>query len=684
MQTAFRGRTLGLRESADEGIADVMVAVFDIPDTNNAVGNSQRQVIDQGAFRGWIDRTDFREDPVPMFIDHGDAMITGFATAAKKVGYADNFRETEAGLVYEAHYNLGTQRGREAWSDLKFDPAGTKFSFRWPPNEDLYDGADGFEHVRAFTSVMEVSQVGFGAQMQAGVMATTMRNGNTDLMLRPHHTETVDGFWDEKAQISGLKDDLEAVRSMYAWVQDDQMEFAHHVVGEDGVPGAASISAVRSAIEMLSSSESEPTEDQVGAYAHLSQHLEDSGQEVPDLRATGSPFGNKDVNAAAADSDEASEAGGESEAMELQNSISHMMVGHNLALSNDSTTEDLMERHATAHSDGMMSIMHEPDDFLLRESDEEIALRHPLHGDKIPPKPRTPVLKEWLKDEEFMNTLRGLVAPALEVNGPEDEEESEGGLTSELPDVPELSVEEAPVAVVEETVVTSEAGEVAEAVVEDVVEDLELVKASTEEVVNPPVVWFPAIPHMTNGTVTINGQPVTWNTDALTSGTITVTSDGTHEVVRSADEEVSVRAVSLDMLSSSVREEFMAAYPGTWVCDVYMDSGMTRGFVVAEGADSETMGYESSNCMKIPFVRNSEGAFEFDISMSEPVSKEWVDTEGNLLRTFLGSEVFVQMLKGLGKETIETVRSAIEEAEAPDPGVSFYRYLNSRRRTDNA
>jgi hypothetical protein len=55
MDGAFRGRVLRSQETADLGEADVLVAVFGVPDTNVAVGNKERQVIDQGAFRSWIE-----------------------------------------------------------------------------------------------------------------------------------------------------------------------------------------------------------------------------------------------------------------------------------------------------------------------------------------------------------------------------------------------------------------------------------------------------------------------------------------------------------------------------------------------------------------------------------------------------------------------------------------------------
>lgn len=292
MRSTFRARVEGFREpeGRDEGIAEVMVAVFDIPDTNVAVGNSVRQVIDPGAFRSWIEGSNFESDPVPLYLDHGDAMITGFTTAAKKLGFAKQFRETADGLVMEAHYNLGTQRGREAWSDLKFDPNGTQFSFRWPPDEEIVHGDDGYEHVRSFSGVIEASQVGFGAQRETGVLATTMRSGKEEALLRPHSTDLVTtGRYSVASSIEKLDPAPASLRSMFAWAEADadrleQFRYPHHVVDDSGVPGAAHLAAVRAGLEDLKSATDMADEDRHGAWAHFAQHLEDAGETAELLR----------------------------------------------------------------------------------------------------------------------------------------------------------------------------------------------------------------------------------------------------------------------------------------------------------------------------------------------------------------------------------------------------------------
>ncbi len=159
-------------KGANDAVARLRVAAFDIPDTGVAFGRMKPQVIDQGSFANWADELNARNGRVPFFVDHGDAHIFfGVPTVTKKIGYGDHFTEVRGGLEVDAHYNLRHSAGKDALENLLHDQEGTKFSFRWNADELVYDGGDGYEHVREYpTGVTEFSQVAIPAQADTGLV----------------------------------------------------------------------------------------------------------------------------------------------------------------------------------------------------------------------------------------------------------------------------------------------------------------------------------------------------------------------------------------------------------------------------------------------------------------------------------------------------------------------------------
>jgi hypothetical protein len=159
-------------KGANDAVARLRVAAFDIPDTGIAFGRMKPQVIDQGSFANWAEELNTRNGRVPFFVDHGDAHIFfGVPTVTKKIGYGDHFTEVRGGLEVDAHYNLRHSAGKDALENLLHDQEGTKFSFRWNADELVYDGGDGYEHVREYpTGVTEFSQVAIPAQADTGLV----------------------------------------------------------------------------------------------------------------------------------------------------------------------------------------------------------------------------------------------------------------------------------------------------------------------------------------------------------------------------------------------------------------------------------------------------------------------------------------------------------------------------------
>lgn len=154
------------------GEATVSAAIFGVQDTGKPVGVAEKQIIDRGAFRSFIEGRDFNEDPVPYYVDHGHAHAKGFTDLTLKIGKADTWREDESELLFRGLYNLDVPLARETLSNFIFDPVNTPHSFRWSEDK-TYRAADG-QHVNWIDEVAEVSAVGRGAQMGTGVKPGTI------------------------------------------------------------------------------------------------------------------------------------------------------------------------------------------------------------------------------------------------------------------------------------------------------------------------------------------------------------------------------------------------------------------------------------------------------------------------------------------------------------------------------
>lgn len=106
-----------------------------------------------------------------------------------------------------------------------------------------------------------------------------------------HHTPVVDDPWDGPATEARIPNDAgeATLRREYAWVDPDAdpdtkaaYAFPHHIVGEDGQPGAADVAACNNGKARMSQSRA-PMADHPGIEAHLQAHLDDEEQgEGPD------------------------------------------------------------------------------------------------------------------------------------------------------------------------------------------------------------------------------------------------------------------------------------------------------------------------------------------------------------------------------------------------------------------
>src|ERR687896_161011 len=161
---ALRSDPSALRQALDkqepQGEAEILVAVFDVPDTAIAWGNRSRQIIERGAFRSWE-----RSNPFPMrfFLDHGDALKYGAYSSRLLAGKVVAGGEAAQGLVIRTIYNLDKQIAREAFLDLLNLPEVVSFSFGTDLDKEIVEVRDQQEHVMEMWPY-EFGQVGEGAQ----------------------------------------------------------------------------------------------------------------------------------------------------------------------------------------------------------------------------------------------------------------------------------------------------------------------------------------------------------------------------------------------------------------------------------------------------------------------------------------------------------------------------------------
>lgn len=286
----FRARVLTdlpvLRQQIDqqepEGEAEILVAVFGVPDTEVAVGNTERQIIDRGAFSAWLATNPF---PAKLYRDHGAAIPTGIYKSAELIGSVRTGRETDEGLVISSAYNLRKTVGRDMFSDLLHEPKLVEFSFASDARRERTETREGddFEHVVEIWPA-EFSQVGEAAQKGARLIVARTA-------IASHSTPTSDAPWSGPRNEAAYPNEAAVLRSVHAW-RDPQgdadakatYKFNHHFASGR----AASTRACSAIIAILNGGRGGaniPDSERSGVHAHAARHLRDADMDVPPLRS---------------------------------------------------------------------------------------------------------------------------------------------------------------------------------------------------------------------------------------------------------------------------------------------------------------------------------------------------------------------------------------------------------------
>jgi HK97 family phage prohead protease len=240
------------------------------------------------------------EHPVTVLWGHDPSKTIGKMIDAVEVGRADG----STGLLATMQLNLATQRGQEAFSDIRFGSL-TEWSvgFNVEPSAISVTREEGGKSIQNIAAVdlVEVSAVVRGASPDTatvavkGDAATAQRAKGA---IPPHDTPTTgwETPWDGPAAIAALPDDdRDAYRRMFAYVAEganpdakSSYKFPHHEFARAETTGAANVKACISGVAVLNGGMGGadiPAAARSGIYRHLADHLRDADREPPELKS---------------------------------------------------------------------------------------------------------------------------------------------------------------------------------------------------------------------------------------------------------------------------------------------------------------------------------------------------------------------------------------------------------------
>lgn len=155
-----------------------------------------------------------------------------------------------------------------------------------PALEGMFRQADPTEHETVLLTGFDVSSL--------DVVAEDAPEPEQKSATPVHHTETDDARWDAGANEKRVKSDGTRAyyNRIYGWRDPDNeaktaYKFIHHMIAQDGTPGAASIRACSAGIAILNGGRGGadiPEDDRLGVWRHLAAHLRDADREPPPLK----------------------------------------------------------------------------------------------------------------------------------------------------------------------------------------------------------------------------------------------------------------------------------------------------------------------------------------------------------------------------------------------------------------
>ena len=269
----------------DQGIVQAFVNTMGLVDADG-------DRILTGAFRETTQK--LAQHPVTVLWGHDPSQTIGKMVDAIEVGRDDG----STGLLATMQLNLHTQRGQEAFSDIRFGSL-TEWSvgFNVDPSAITISREEG-KSIQNIASVdlVEVSAVVRGASPATATVA--VKSLATKTAIPPHDTPTTawDTPWDGPAAVAALPDDdPDAYRRMFAFIEagadaetKGAYKFPHHEFARAETTGAANVIACTSGIAVLNGGMGGadiPDADRAGIYRHLADHIRDADREPPELKS---------------------------------------------------------------------------------------------------------------------------------------------------------------------------------------------------------------------------------------------------------------------------------------------------------------------------------------------------------------------------------------------------------------
>jgi len=208
-------------------------------------------------------------------------------------GHGKIYANNESAWI-EGRFILDTETGRENYQTVK----ALGDLVQWSYTFNVLDQGPGDFEGEQVNFLRALDTIGVAPVTRgAGLNTRTLAIKSKKTAIPSHDTETTDSAWDGPEMETRVRggDDLAYYARVYAWRDPEGEEgvkstyrFIHHMIGEDGSPGAANVRACQTGIGVLNGARGGttiPEGEREGVYNHLANHLESAGLEAPELKS---------------------------------------------------------------------------------------------------------------------------------------------------------------------------------------------------------------------------------------------------------------------------------------------------------------------------------------------------------------------------------------------------------------
>lgn len=253
-----------------EGIIEAIVSVFGVVD-------SYKDVVEKGAFEKSLKR----KLPVGVWMHNQEKTVAKTLEA----------RETETGLYIKGQFNLDTQRGREAFSDIDFGII-DEFSIGYIETDSETD-KDGIRHLK------EVDLIEWSPVVRGACPTTELLEVKSAIPHNKYSLADEDMEWDAAMAEFSIREwaggpekeniDWDKYKEGFTWYDEENREnlgsykLPHHqVIGGELKTVWRGVVAAMGALMGARGGVDIPEADWDGCYNHLARHYNEFGKEPPE------------------------------------------------------------------------------------------------------------------------------------------------------------------------------------------------------------------------------------------------------------------------------------------------------------------------------------------------------------------------------------------------------------------